>query len=88
MLLDSHNVLEIEKTLPKRHLGLYLTPIKKSKSQPVTIKKSNGKQLVAFQIGTKNKKKPQNPKRALGRMKAGGLGRNRTTDTRIFNPEQ
>jgi hypothetical protein len=29
---------------------------------------------------------PQNPKRALGRMNTGGLGRNRTTDTRIFNP--
>ena len=29
---------------------------------------------------------PQDPKRALGRMKYGGLGRNRTTDTRIFNP--
>ena len=29
---------------------------------------------------------PQNPKRALGRMDTGGLGRNRTTDTRIFNP--
>ena len=25
-------------------------------------------------------------KRALGRMNTGGLGRNRTTDTRIFNP--
>ena len=29
---------------------------------------------------------PQDPKRALGRMNIGGLGRNRTTDTRIFNP--
>ena len=29
---------------------------------------------------------PQNPKRALGRINTGGLGRNRTTDTRIFNP--
>ena len=29
---------------------------------------------------------PQNPKRALGRMCTGGLGRNRTTDTRIFSP--
>ena len=26
------------------------------------------------------------PYRALGRMLTGGLGRNRTTDTRIFNP--
>lgn len=31
-------------------------------------------------------KTPQNPKRALGRLEFGGLGRNRTTDTRIFNP--
>jgi hypothetical protein len=29
---------------------------------------------------------PQNPSRALRRIKTGGLGRNRTTDTRIFNP--
>jgi len=29
---------------------------------------------------------PQDSKRALRRMDAGGLGRNRTTDTRIFNP--
>ena len=33
-----------------------------------------------------NVETPQNPKRALGRMNTGGLGRNRTTDTRIFNP--
>ncbi len=31
---------------------------------------------------------PQNPKRALGRIKTGGLGRNRTADTRIFNPNE
>ena len=35
---------------------------------------------------TRDVRTPQNPKRALGRMNAGGLGRNRTTDTRIFNP--
>jgi hypothetical protein len=29
---------------------------------------------------------PQDPNRALRRMNAGGLGRNRTTDTRIFSP--
>ncbi len=29
---------------------------------------------------------PQKPNRSLGRMNTGGLGRNRTTDTRIFNP--
>ena len=29
---------------------------------------------------------PQNPNRALRRMDTGGLGRNRTTDTRIFSP--
>jgi len=29
---------------------------------------------------------PQKPNRSLGRMNTGGLGRNPTTDTRIFNP--
>ena len=33
-----------------------------------------------------NVEKPQNPKRALRLVVIGGLGRNRTTDTRIFNP--
>lgn len=31
-------------------------------------------------------KTPQNPKGRWGALKLGGLGRNRTTDTRIFNP--
>ena len=31
-----------------------------------------------------NAKRPRTE--VLGRMKTGGLGRNRTTDTRIFNP--
>jgi hypothetical protein len=44
----------------------------------------NSKQNCRRQI--QNVETPQDPKRALGRMNIGGLGRNRTTDTRIFNP--
>jgi hypothetical protein len=38
------------------------------------------------EIRTEIVETPQNPNRALGRINTGGLGRNRTTDTRIFNP--
>ena len=34
----------------------------------------------------RNVEAPQDPKWVLGRSKFGGLGRNRTIDTRIFNP--
>ncbi len=42
-------------------------------------------QLVTLEIEIAHKKAPE-PVGALGRINTGGLGRNRTTDTRIFNP--
>jgi hypothetical protein len=34
----------------------------------------------------RNVEKPREPKQLTGPLDIGGLGRNRTTDTRIFNP--